>query len=134
MREADEYESGHIKGAIHVPLSHFLEAMKVLDKKNELLCCLFLVDHVHKWQHNIYQVEGIKSPMSWVACQHTKENLIMECSKPIINRVKRSEGQIKGVLNMMQSGKSSCEEILTQLKAIRSSIDQTIAHLTTQNL
>lgn len=58
----------------------------------------------------------------------------MECSKPIINRVKRSEGQIKGVLNMMQLGASSCEDMLTQLKAIRSSIDQTIAHLIAQNL
>lgn len=41
VREADEYESGHIKGAIHVPLSNFLEAMKVLDKKTNYYVVCF---------------------------------------------------------------------------------------------
>lgn len=42
-------------------------------------------------------------------------------------------GQLRGVENMMEDEKS-CEEILIQLKAIRSNIDKTIQLLAVNNL
>lgn len=57
----------------------------------------------------------------------------MKCDKAIINRLKRTQGQMNGVLNMILE-ESSCEEIVTQLKAIKSSIEKTIALITTTNL
>lgn len=57
----------------------------------------------------------------------------MKCSIKTINRVKRAHGQMAGVIKMMESS-NTCMDIVTQLKAIRSSIDRTIAILATDNL
>jgi DNA-binding FrmR family transcriptional regulator len=57
----------------------------------------------------------------------------MLCDKDVINRIKRTKGQMQGVLDMMEKD-HACMDIVTQLKAIRSSIDQAIGLLTTQNL
>jgi DNA-binding FrmR family transcriptional regulator len=40
-----------------------------------------------------------------------------------IVRLRRIEGQVRGIQRMLQDGRE-CEEVLTQLMAIRSSIDQ----------
>jgi len=57
----------------------------------------------------------------------------MECNSAIKNRLKRAQGQMRGVLSMMEND-ASCSDLTTQLKAIRSSIDKTIHLLTTENL
>jgi len=57
----------------------------------------------------------------------------MICDVSITNRIKRAQGQMGGILSLMDKG-ASCEDIVTQLKAIRSSIDKAIALLTTTNL
>lgn len=57
----------------------------------------------------------------------------MECDKKIANRLKRSEGQIRGILKMMEEGKD-CREVVTQLMAVRSSIDKVIGLVVTENL
>ncbi|MGH2063233.1 metal-sensitive transcriptional regulator [Aerococcus urinaeequi] len=57
----------------------------------------------------------------------------MEYDKKIVNRLKRSDGQLHGVLNMMEEGKD-CVDIVTQLSAVRSSIDRTISLIVAGNL
>jgi CsoR family transcriptional regulator, copper-sensing transcriptional repressor len=57
----------------------------------------------------------------------------MICNKDVKNRISRAKGQMQGVLDMMDKD-HSCMEIVTQLKAIRASVDQSIGLLTTQNL
>lgn len=57
----------------------------------------------------------------------------MKCSPEIQNRLKRAQGQMAGVLSMMEDERS-CNDVVTQLSAIRSSIDKTIALMTTENL
>ncbi|MFU8793436.1 MAG: metal-sensing transcriptional repressor [Acholeplasmataceae bacterium] len=57
----------------------------------------------------------------------------MKCDISLTNRIKRAQGQMGGVLVMMDNH-ASCEDIVTQLKAIRSSVDKVIALLTTSNL
>jgi DNA-binding FrmR family transcriptional regulator len=59
--------------------------------------------------------------------------VIMLCEPSLKNRIKRAQGQMQGVLKMMDN-ESTCMDILTQLKAIRSSIDKAIGILTTTNL
>lgn len=49
------------------------------------------------------------------------------------NRLKRAEGQIKGIIRMMQEGKD-CKDVITQLSAARSAIDHTIAVIVSSNL
>jgi len=51
----------------------------------------------------------------------------------IKNRIKRAQGQMNGVLQMIDDG-ATCMEIVTQLKAIRASIEKSIGLLTTTNL
>ena len=57
----------------------------------------------------------------------------MRCDDTIKNRIKRAHGQMSGILSMMDND-AACIDLITQLKAVRSSIDKTIGLLTTQNL
>lgn len=57
----------------------------------------------------------------------------MKCDESIKNRIKRTQGQMQGVLTMMDQ-EHACMDLVTQLKAIRSSIDTVIGILTTNNL
>ena len=57
----------------------------------------------------------------------------MEYDKSIVNRIKRIEGQIKGVLNMIEQNKD-CQEVITQLSASRTAIDRTIGLIVSMNL
>jgi DNA-binding FrmR family transcriptional regulator len=47
--------------------------------------------------------------------------------------MKRLHGQMNGILNMMEK-QDSCEDLVTQLKAIRVNLDKTISLVTTENL
>ena len=57
----------------------------------------------------------------------------MKCDVNIKNRLRRAQGQMQGVLSMMET-ENACVDLVTQLKAIRSSIDTIIGILTTNNL
>ncbi|MDE3839993.1 cytoplasmic protein [Bacillus methanolicus] len=57
----------------------------------------------------------------------------MEYEKSIKNRLKRIEGQIKGVLSMMEQRKD-CRDIVIQLSAARNAIDRTIGVIVSTNL
>ena len=57
----------------------------------------------------------------------------MKCDRKMMNRLKRAQGQMNGILKMMEDERS-CEDIVTQLRATRSSIDKIIALITTENL
>ena len=57
----------------------------------------------------------------------------MKCDRKTVNRLKRAQGQMNGILKMMEDERS-CEDIVTQLRATRSSIDKIIALITTENL
>ena len=59
----------------------------------------------------------------------------MSCiyDKKVKNRLKRSEGQIRGVLKMMEKEKD-CKDVVTQLSAIRTSIDRAIGLIVAENL
>ncbi|MDE1549405.1 metal-sensitive transcriptional regulator [Jeotgalibaca caeni] len=59
--------------------------------------------------------------------------MIASYDKKMKNRLKRSEGQIRGVLKMMEEEKD-CKDVVTQLSAIRSSIDRTIGLIVAENL
>ncbi len=49
------------------------------------------------------------------------------------NRVKRIEGQLRGILRMMEENKD-CKEVITQLSATRTAIDRTIGVIVSSNL
>jgi DNA-binding FrmR family transcriptional regulator len=57
----------------------------------------------------------------------------MEFDKSSIHRLKRIEGQIKGVLGMIEQGKD-CREVVTQLSAVRNAIDRTMGVIVSANL
>jgi len=49
------------------------------------------------------------------------------------NRVKRMEGQLRGILRMMEQGQN-CKDVITQLSAVRSAVDRTIGVIVSENL
>lgn len=57
----------------------------------------------------------------------------MEYDDKTKNRLKRIEGQVKGILKMMDEGKG-CKDVITQLSASRSAIDRTIGVIVSSNL
>lgn len=57
----------------------------------------------------------------------------MEYNDQIRNRLKRIEGQLKGVIRMIEEEKE-CKDVITQLSASRSAIDRTIGLIVSTNL
>lgn len=57
----------------------------------------------------------------------------MYYDKSMKNRIKRVEGQLRGVLNMMEEDRD-CKEVIIQLSAARKAIDRTIGVLVSSNL
>jgi DNA-binding FrmR family transcriptional regulator len=43
--------------------------------------------------------------------------------KPVINRIKRAQGQLAGVLRMIEEGQD-CEKVVTQLAAVSKALDR----------
>ncbi|WP_110206780.1 metal-sensitive transcriptional regulator [Nocardioides daejeonensis] len=42
---------------------------------------------------------------------------------PVINRIKRAQGQLAGVLRMLEEGRE-CEDVVTQLAAVSKALDR----------
>ncbi|MFD2117052.1 metal-sensitive transcriptional regulator [Paenibacillus yanchengensis] len=56
-----------------------------------------------------------------------------EYSNEIKARLKRIEGQVRGVLRLMDEQKS-CKEVVSQLSAVRNASDRAIAQIVAENL
>lgn len=46
-----------------------------------------------------------------------------EVMKPVVNRIKRAQGQLAGVVRMLEEGRD-CEDIVTQLAAVSKALDR----------
>lgn len=57
----------------------------------------------------------------------------MDYNDQMKNRVKRIEGQLRGILRMMEEDKD-CRDVITQLSAARTAIDRTIGVIVSSNL
>lgn len=58
---------------------------------------------------------------------------VLEYDNKVANRIKRLEGQLRGILRMMEEGKD-CKEVITQLSAVRSGVDRAIGIIVSENL
>jgi len=58
---------------------------------------------------------------------------MMEYNEQMKNRLKRIEGQVRGVLGMMEQEKG-CKEVVNQLTAIRSAVDRVTMYVVGQNM
>jgi len=56
-----------------------------------------------------------------------------EYSNELKARLKRIEGQVRGVLRLMDEGKS-CKDVVSQLSAVRNASDKAIAQIVAENL
>ncbi len=56
-----------------------------------------------------------------------------EEQRKILNRLKRTEGQLRGIQKMIEDEKE-CIDVITQLSAVRSSIDRTMGLIVAENL
>lgn len=54
-------------------------------------------------------------------------------SKMIIHRLKRAEGQLRGIQTMVEE-QQECVDIITQLSAVRSSVDRLMGLILAENL
>lgn len=58
---------------------------------------------------------------------------MLNADNKIKNRLKRAEGQLRGIQNMLENEKP-CVDIVTQLSAVRSSVDRIIGIIVAENL
>ena len=56
-----------------------------------------------------------------------------ETNKKLLNRLRRSEGQLRGIQKMIEE-EQGCMDVMTQLSAVRSSIDSVMGILVAENL
>lgn len=57
----------------------------------------------------------------------------MMCDDSVKNRIKRTTGQLNGILKMIEDERS-CEDVVTQLAAVKSSVEKLMGIITTNNL
>ena len=57
----------------------------------------------------------------------------MKYDEGMLKRLRRVEGQIRGILNMMEEEKN-CKDVVSQLSAVRSAVDKTMALVVAVNL
>ena len=57
----------------------------------------------------------------------------MKYDSNVTNRIKRLEGQLRGVKRMMDEGKD-CKDVVTQLSAVRAGVDRAIGVIVSENL
>ena len=58
---------------------------------------------------------------------------MVSCNKNILNRLKRAEGQLRGVQKMIADEKD-CLDVITQLSAVRASVDRVMGIIVAENL
>ncbi|MER2063179.1 MAG: metal-sensitive transcriptional regulator [Alkalibacterium sp.] len=58
---------------------------------------------------------------------------MVDYDKSVINRLKRTEGQIRGIQRMLEEQKE-CADVVTQLSAVRSSVDRIMGLIVAENL
>ena len=57
----------------------------------------------------------------------------MDYDDKVKNRLSRMEGQLRGIHRMMEEEKD-CQDVITQLSAVRSGIERTIGLIVSENL
>ena len=57
----------------------------------------------------------------------------MDYDDKVKNRLSRMEGQLRGIHRMMDEEKD-CQDVITQLSAVRSGIERTIGRIVSENL
>ncbi|WP_048600359.1 metal-sensitive transcriptional regulator [Rubeoparvulum massiliense] len=57
----------------------------------------------------------------------------MQYDRSVVNRLKRIEGQARGVIRMMDEEKG-CKDVVTQLSAMRAAIDRAILYVVGNNM
>lgn len=57
----------------------------------------------------------------------------MKYTDDMKHRLKRVEGQVRGVLRMMEE-EEHCKDVVSQMSAVRSAMDKAIAHIVAVNL
>jgi len=55
------------------------------------------------------------------------------CNKDILNRLKRTEGQLRGIQKMIEDDKE-CVDVITQLSAVSSSVNRIMGIIVAENL
>ncbi|WEG12124.1 metal-sensitive transcriptional regulator [Pullulanibacillus sp. KACC 23026] len=57
----------------------------------------------------------------------------MNYDEKVKNRMRRIEGQVKGIIRMMEEEKD-CKDLVTQMAAVRSALDRAIGVIVSSNL
>lgn len=57
----------------------------------------------------------------------------MEYNSQVKNRIKRVEGQLRGIVRMMEQGED-CKNVITQLSAAKTALDRSVGLIVSMNL
>lgn len=76
-------------------------------------------NHVHEHDHEYMHAHGIEHSHEHHGHHHSHEN-----TKAVLNRLSRAIGHLQSVRRMVEEGRD-CSEVLVQIAAVRSAIDNT---------
>lgn len=76
-------------------------------------------EHIHEHSHEYMHEHGIAHEHCHGPHGHTHEN-----TKAVLNRISRAIGHLQSVKRMIEEGRD-CSEVLVQIAAVRSAIDNT---------
>lgn len=62
-----------------------------------------------------------------------EEAEVMTCDPKLINRLRRAEGQLRGIQTMMKDGRD-CADVITQLSAVESSVKRVMSLIVEENI
>ncbi len=68
--------------------------------------------------------------MEWLLIREASKK---KCDDKVKNRIKRTAGQLNGILTMIEEERS-CEDVVIQLLAVQSNVEKLIGIITTNNL
>jgi DNA-binding FrmR family transcriptional regulator len=68
-----------------------------------------------------------------IKAANTVSGYRQEHQKDMVNRLKRIEGQVRGLVDMIESGRS-CEDVATQMSAARKAMDKAFYRMMTCSL
>jgi DNA-binding FrmR family transcriptional regulator len=57
----------------------------------------------------------------------------MEYNTQLMNRIKRVEGQLRGIVRMMEQGED-CKDVITQFSAAKTALDRSVGLIVSMNL
>lgn len=140
VRDNQAAHRSPVEGAVNIPYAYLRRNHGEMENKEIYLMASTMMDINLSARFLIkkgFNVNGYYiKPQSKKTMKNAglkKERYSMEYTEQMKNRMKRVEGQVKGILRMMEENKE-CKDLVVQMSAARNALDRAIGLVVSSNL